>query len=68
MAKLTLRQRFFDPRSPSRRPRRAAYALPTLFTAGNVFLGFLAILRSIQGALLQAGGHTGSQSAFRGGR
>ncbi|MGD0436069.1 MAG: CDP-diacylglycerol--serine O-phosphatidyltransferase [Bryobacteraceae bacterium] len=64
MAKLTLRQRFFDSRSPSRRPRRAAYALPTLFTAGNVFLGFLAILRSIQGALLEGGGHTGANPHF----
>lgn len=36
---------------PARRPTRAAYALPTLFTAGNVFLGYLAILRCIQGAL-----------------
>ena len=34
-----------------RRPPRAAYALPTLFTAGNVFLGYLAILRCIQAAL-----------------
>lgn len=36
---------------PHRKPPRAAYALPTAFTAGNIFLGFLAILRSIQGAL-----------------
>jgi len=34
-----------------RRPK-AAYALPTLFTAGNIFLGYLSILRSFQGALL----------------
>ncbi len=33
-----------------RPPPRAAYALPTLFTAGNIFLGFLSVLRSIQGA------------------
>jgi CDP-diacylglycerol--serine O-phosphatidyltransferase len=64
MPKLTLRQRFFDSRSPSRRPRRAAYALPTLFTAGNVFLGFLAILRSVQGVLLEGRGHTGSNPHF----
>ena len=32
-------------------PPRAAYALPTLFTAGNIFLGFLSIIRTIQGAL-----------------
>ena len=64
MAKLSFKQRFIDPRSPSRRPRRAAYALPTLFTAGNIFLGFLAILRSIEGALLAASGQLGSNSHF----
>ena len=47
----TFRERFIDPRSPDRRPRRAAYVLPTLFTSGNIFLGFLAILQSFQGAL-----------------
>jgi CDP-diacylglycerol--serine O-phosphatidyltransferase len=36
-----------------RRPK-AAYALPTLFTAGNIFLGYLSILRTFQGALLVA--------------
>src|SRR5579872_6329425 len=45
-----LRERLIDPNSPDRRPRRAAYALPTLFTAGNIFLGFLAILRSFRAA------------------
>ena len=49
-----LRDRLIDPRSPDRRPRRVAYALPTLFTAGNIFLGYLCILRSIQGALTYA--------------
>jgi CDP-diacylglycerol--serine O-phosphatidyltransferase len=33
---------------PRRRPHRAAYALPTFFTAGNIFLGYLSIIRSIQ--------------------
>lgn len=33
-----------------RPPPRAAYALPTLFTAGNIFLGFFSVLRSVQGA------------------
>src|SRR5271157_4521060 len=52
-----LRERLVDPRSPERRPRRAAYALPTLFTAGNIFLGYIAILRSFRGALaFQTGG------------
>jgi CDP-diacylglycerol--serine O-phosphatidyltransferase len=47
------------------RPRpRAAYALPTLFTAGNVFLGFLSIMRSIQGALLAASGYHGPNTHF----
>jgi CDP-diacylglycerol--serine O-phosphatidyltransferase len=49
-----LRDKLVDPRSPDHRPRRAAYALPTLFTAGNIFLGYLAILRSFQGAMMAA--------------
>ena len=48
---MSLRDRLIDPRSPDRRPRRAAYALPTLFTAGNVFLGFYALLETFQGAM-----------------
>ncbi len=43
--------RLVDPRSPDRRPRRAAYALPTLFTAGNVYLGFYALLETFQGSM-----------------
>ncbi len=35
---------------PRRKPSRATYALPTAFTAGNIFLGFLAMLHSVQGA------------------
>ena len=50
------RERLIDPNSPDRRPRRAAYALPTLFTAGNVFLGFYALLEVFQGSMaMQAG-------------
>ncbi len=41
--------------APKRR-RRAAYALPTLFTSGNIFLGFLALVQSFQGAILAATG------------
>jgi len=47
-----LKDRLVDPNSPDRRPRRAAYALPTMFTAGNIFLGYLSILASFRGALL----------------
>lgn len=46
-----LRERLIDPRSPDRRPRRAAYALPTLFTAGNLFLGFYALMETFRGAM-----------------
>jgi CDP-diacylglycerol--serine O-phosphatidyltransferase len=49
---MNLRERLIDPRSPDRRPRRAAYALPTLFTAANIFLGFYALLAIFQGAIL----------------
>jgi CDP-diacylglycerol--serine O-phosphatidyltransferase len=52
-----------DRHSPDRRPRRAAYALPTLFTAGNIFLGYISILRSFHGAMLAAAGGAGVVSA-----
>src|SRR6202041_504590 len=64
MARLTFKERFFDPRPPSRRPRRAAYALPTLFTAGNIFLGFIAIVRAVEGTLLAATGQLGANPHF----
>ena len=51
-----LKDRLVDPNSPERRPRRAAYALPTLFTAGNIFLGYLAILRAFRGVMLASTG------------
>jgi CDP-diacylglycerol---serine O-phosphatidyltransferase len=51
MMKQSWRDRLIDPRSPDRRPRRAAYALPTLFTAGNVFLGFYALMESFLGSM-----------------
>jgi CDP-diacylglycerol---serine O-phosphatidyltransferase len=56
---MNLKERLIDPKSPDRRPRKAAYALPTLFTAGNLFLGFLAIVKSVQGALQIKGGSLG---------
>jgi CDP-diacylglycerol--serine O-phosphatidyltransferase len=59
-----LRDRLIDPKSPDRRPRRAAYALPTLFTAGNIFLGFLSILASFRGAMLAAAGGAGAAEQF----
>ena len=48
---MKISERLIDPRSPERRPRKAAYALPTLFTAANVFLGFLSIMKSVEGAI-----------------
>ena len=59
-----LRDRLIDPRSPERRPRRVAYALPTLFTAGNIFLGYLSILRSFNGAMLAGSGAAGASGHF----
>ncbi|HUO29589.1 MAG TPA: CDP-diacylglycerol--serine O-phosphatidyltransferase [Bryobacteraceae bacterium] len=53
-----------DRKSPERRPRRAAYALPTLFTAGNIFLGYLSILRSFRGAMTAAMGGAGAAEQF----
>jgi CDP-diacylglycerol---serine O-phosphatidyltransferase len=54
MKRMRFQERLIDPRSPDRRPRRAAYALPTLFTAGNVFLGFYAMMEAFRGAILNA--------------
>lgn len=51
-------------RPAAKRPRRAAYALPTLFTSGNIFLGFVAILQSFQGALQAQSGDLGPNSHF----
>jgi CDP-diacylglycerol---serine O-phosphatidyltransferase len=64
MVRLNLQEHLIDPNSPDQRPRRAAYALPMLFTAGNVFLGFLAILKSFQGALMAKTGYLGSSADF----
>ncbi len=52
--RLRLRERLIDPRSPDRRPRRAAYALPALFTAGNIFLGYLSIMKSLEAVIAGA--------------
>lgn len=56
---MNLKERLIDPKSPDRRPRKAAYALPTLFTAANLFLGFLAIVKTVQGALQIKAGSLG---------
>jgi len=59
-----LKDRLADPKSPERRPRRAAYALPTLFTAGNIFLGYISILRSFEGATLTTAGSADAHLSF----
>jgi CDP-diacylglycerol--serine O-phosphatidyltransferase len=61
---MSLKDRLVDPKSPDRRPRKAAYALPTLFTAGNIFLGFISILRSFEAAMLGARGAAGASEHF----
>jgi CDP-diacylglycerol--serine O-phosphatidyltransferase len=62
---VALKDRLVDPNSPERRPRRAAYALPTLFTAGNIFLGYISILRSFKGAMAAASGGAGAPEQFK---
>ncbi|HYW41462.1 MAG TPA: CDP-diacylglycerol--serine O-phosphatidyltransferase [Bryobacteraceae bacterium] len=59
-----LKERLVDPRSPDRRPRRAAFAIPTLFTAGNIFLGYISILRSFKGAMAAATSMPGAEDHF----
>ena len=60
MTRLRLPGRLSDPRQR----RRAAYVLPTLFTAGNLYLGFLAILRTIEGVLWTVAGNVGINPHF----
>ena len=64
MPNLNFREKLIDPSSPERRPRRAAYAIPTLFTAGNIFLGYLSILRAFRGAMMAATNTAGARENF----
>jgi len=50
-------------KNPEQRSR-AAYALPTLFTAGNVFLGYMSVIQSFQAAMLAASGQAGAAAHF----
>jgi CDP-diacylglycerol--serine O-phosphatidyltransferase len=50
--------------TPGRRPTRVAYALPTFFTAGNIFLGFIAILKTFEGAISASAGALGPNASF----
>lgn len=47
-----------------KRPRRAAYVLPSLFTCGNIFLGFIAILQAFEGAMQVSAGDYGANPHF----
>lgn len=47
-----------------KRPRRAAYVLPTLFTSGNIFLGFVALVQAFEGAMQSSAGGTGANGHF----
>jgi CDP-diacylglycerol--serine O-phosphatidyltransferase len=49
---------------PGRRPPRAAYALPTFFTAVNLFLGFTSIMKSYSGAMAASRGVLGPNADF----
>jgi CDP-diacylglycerol--serine O-phosphatidyltransferase len=51
-------------RTPDRRPTKAAYALPTAFTAGNMFLGFVSVMKSLTGVLAFAAGNEAYRDHF----
>jgi len=53
-----------QPGSSGRRPSRAAYALPTLFTSGNIFLGFLSVMQAFEGAMMAHDGTAGAEHHF----
>jgi CDP-diacylglycerol---serine O-phosphatidyltransferase len=52
------------PMPARKRRRRAAYVFPTLFTSGNIFLGFLALMQSFQGAIIASSGNLGWNAHF----
>src|SRR5260370_41020614 len=64
MSKLNASDATMDPKPPERRPRRAAYALPTFFTAGNIFLGYIPVIQSFQAAMLASSGGVGAEPHF----
>ncbi len=53
-----------DPNLPHLKRRKAAYALPTMFTAGSVFLGFFSIMNSFQAAIRSRLGGRGPNGLF----
>jgi CDP-diacylglycerol--serine O-phosphatidyltransferase len=59
---MSLADRLVDPKSPDRRPRRAAYALPTIFTAGNVYLGFYSLLKVFEGSMAMTAAATAGEA------
>ncbi len=62
---LTLRERFAGPSGgEKKRPRRAAYAIPTFFTSANIFLGFIALVQSFEGALQASAGDSAASGHF----
>ncbi len=64
MAKLNMTERMENLKPPERHPRRAAYALPTLFTSGNIFLGYISLIQSFQGAMIASSGGVGAEPHF----
>ena len=61
---MNFNERMIDPKSPDRRPRRAAYALPTFFTAGNIFLGYISVIQSFEAAMIASSGGLGAEPHF----
>src|SRR5579872_2573957 len=64
MAKLNMTERMENLKPPERRPRRAAYVLPSLFTSGNIFLGYISVIQSFQGSMLASSGGAGAEPHF----
>jgi CDP-diacylglycerol--serine O-phosphatidyltransferase len=62
---LNIRDKILGPEISGRRPRRAAYALPTLFTSANILLGFVAILKTFEAALKVSAGDAAYNHDFQ---
>jgi CDP-diacylglycerol---serine O-phosphatidyltransferase len=62
--RLNFKDQILGPRTSAKRPRRAAYVLPTLFTSGNIFLGFIAMLQTFEAAMQINAGDYGPNQHF----
>lgn len=61
---LRIQEHLTGPPASAKRPRRAAYVLPTVFTSGNIFLGFVALVQAFESAFQASAGNASAAAHF----